>query len=1187
MPIRALPFRPTLLALACLAALSVRAELPSTPTVVSGDVTFSPNGSVVTQASDRAIVNWGSFSISADQLMRFLQPGNQSVMLNRVIGNDPSQILGQLQANGRIFLVNPNGVYFGAGARVDVGGLLATTMDIRNEDFLAGRYTFHGKGNAATVINDGSLRAADGGFIALAGDRVINRGLIEARLGSVFMGAGHALQLDLAGDGLISYALSQEALGELAGAANSGQILADGGRVIMAARTARSLAGSAVNQAGLIRAQGVAGQDGEIELLGTGGNVSMSGQLDVSGASGGQVRLESDATTVLTGTVAASGSADVGGRIAVLGQQVALTDTARLDASGQHGGGQILVGGDWQGKGTVTNAQRTLVQAGAQLLADATQQGNGGKVVVWADGDTRFAGHISAQGGALAGNGGAVEVSGKDKLAFNGTVNTSAANGNTGALLLDPSSLTITNGAAATGDQAGSVADGTLFAADPDTNPNTLAEQTLEGLTANTNVVIEATGEILLKDLTDNLLNMKQTSAGSLRITSTQSGGIRYEDVNDEIRTAGGSITLQALGSGALNIGKLNSGNGNITLKSSASASLGHDIRAGSGSITLDMANGALQTTTSTGLFASGLLLKGSGYFRLLSYGGSGFYTSTNQIGTLAASLTGGSVQYSGNSAISLGSVAGVNGYTSGNGSLQVYNNNGITFAQDVNLGSGTGFFLAGANAGLNQSGGSIIADGLMLKGSGNFNLASAGNDVNVLAADTSNGSITFRDKDELAVGNVWNWVIGISTQGGNLSLRTGSPTATPDYSKPFGDAANPASLKIDNNVNLGGGQLTLELDQGGVLQRNVAGETAGSIVAGSLVVKDQGNSSKVNTVSLSNANNQIDVLAASLNGSFFYTGAPRTGNTVTIGSVGGVNGIRTTSNTIVAPADSTTTPPKPPTYNTNNVSLSIGGNLNISQNITTPGTWTDTSNVVTTKQRGSVTIGIGGDFLARTINGAMIYGNSLGLLGEVGQGTFNIKSEVETLVAGGGKDTIVDNSSYTGLLAAAAIGAVSDAIDLKVPTGTSSNSSSTVPGSPGAGGTSSASGGTTTTTEVSLDAVNKPVGNFYLTTGDDLRIIKLNSNGDTLFLRANNMDVVLDAATKNGARIILQPFGLSRTIRVRADDPSNPYVAGVTTDTTYTWETLLKFTNLTSTFYFGARPYALTDPIAAGQIGA
>src|SRR5690606_24186837 len=167
----------------------VRADvLPSGPRVVGGSASVSHVGNkqTVQQYTDRAIIDWNSFSIGAGAGMRFVQPRSTSVVLNRVVGNDPSRLLGTMSANGRVFLVNPNGIFFGAGAQVDTGALVASTMDIANDDFLSGRFLFTRTG-AGRVENAGTITVREGGFALLAADDVRNSGRITAPGGSVML----------------------------------------------------------------------------------------------------------------------------------------------------------------------------------------------------------------------------------------------------------------------------------------------------------------------------------------------------------------------------------------------------------------------------------------------------------------------------------------------------------------------------------------------------------------------------------------------------------------------------------------------------------------------------------------------------------------------------------------------------------------------------------------------------------------------------------------------------------------------------------------------------------------------------------------------------------------------------------------------------------------------------------------
>jgi hypothetical protein len=202
-----------------------------------------------------------------------------------VLGADPSSILGSLSANGKVFLVNPNGILFGKGASVNVGGLVASTLNITDSDFFAGNYKFSGA-SQGSVQNLGSISAA-GGYVALLGANVSNDGVISAQLGTVALAAGNAITLDVAGDGLLNVTVSQGALNALV--QNGGLIQADGGQVLLSAQAADILMSSAVNNTGVIQAQTLVNRNGKISLLAymQGGTVAVGGTLDASAPNGG------------------------------------------------------------------------------------------------------------------------------------------------------------------------------------------------------------------------------------------------------------------------------------------------------------------------------------------------------------------------------------------------------------------------------------------------------------------------------------------------------------------------------------------------------------------------------------------------------------------------------------------------------------------------------------------------------------------------------------------------------------------------------------------------------------------------------------------------------------------------------------------------------------------------------------
>jgi len=213
--------------------------LPFGGVVTAGGASISSGAAstTITQSTQNAAINWQSFNIGQREAVRFMQPNSNSVALNRVLGSNPSSILGSLSANGKVFLLNPNGVLFGKGAQVNVGGLVASTLNITDGDFMAGRYQFAGAGNG-TILNQGSI-TADGGYVALLGANVSNEGVIAAKLGTVALAAGNAVTLDVAGDGLLNVTVNQGIVNALV--QNGGMIQADGGQVLMTTQAAGTL----------------------------------------------------------------------------------------------------------------------------------------------------------------------------------------------------------------------------------------------------------------------------------------------------------------------------------------------------------------------------------------------------------------------------------------------------------------------------------------------------------------------------------------------------------------------------------------------------------------------------------------------------------------------------------------------------------------------------------------------------------------------------------------------------------------------------------------------------------------------------------------------------------------------------------------------------------------------------------
>jgi len=237
---------------------------PVGPSVVAGQAQVSSSGATtfVNQSTSKAIINWQDFSVASGATVQFNQPNSAAITLNRVTGANISTIDGAIRANGQVWLLNPNGLLFGNGAVINVGGLLATTSDIANQDFLDGRYNFSGGRNAIT--NNGAISAANGGSVILSAPKVTNRGLIQANAGHVVLGGTDTFTVDFNGDRLLSYAVGSNSAGGQV--VNSGKIQASGGQVLLTARAAAGVQDAVINNSGMIEATSAREVNGEIIL---------------------------------------------------------------------------------------------------------------------------------------------------------------------------------------------------------------------------------------------------------------------------------------------------------------------------------------------------------------------------------------------------------------------------------------------------------------------------------------------------------------------------------------------------------------------------------------------------------------------------------------------------------------------------------------------------------------------------------------------------------------------------------------------------------------------------------------------------------------------------------------------------------------------------------------------------------
>ena len=389
-----------LLALVLLLPAAIASALPTDGQISVGSGSIAQDGSTltVTQSSAKLAVNWQSFGIGQGETVNFVQPGSSAIALNRVLGSDPSAIYGRLNANGQVFLLNPNGILFGPSAQVNVGGLVASTLGLSDSDFLVGNYRFGGSGGS--VINRGSLVARDGGYIALLGGQVSNEGYIQANLGTAAVAAGNTATLDFAGDSLLSVQVNQGTLDALA--QNKQLIRADGGKVVMTAKGADAVLQSLVNNEGVIEARTAENRQGTILLLGDmgDGTVRLSGTLDASAPNGGdggfvetsaahvQVADGARVTTATFGgksgtwlidpndyTIAASGG-DISG--ATLSSNLGSGNVTILSSDGATAGnGDIFVNDavSWSASNTLTLSAYRNVAVNADITASGNTAG--------------------------------------------------------------------------------------------------------------------------------------------------------------------------------------------------------------------------------------------------------------------------------------------------------------------------------------------------------------------------------------------------------------------------------------------------------------------------------------------------------------------------------------------------------------------------------------------------------------------------------------------------------------------------------------------------------------------------------------------------------------------------------------------------------------------------------------------
>jgi filamentous hemagglutinin family protein len=781
-----------------------------TPATDGTGTQVAPNGSVYditggALSGDGANLfhSFQQFGLTPAEVANFIADPAVQNILGRVTGGDVSVIDGMLQVTGsdaNLYLINPAGILFGPNAVLNLDGSFTATsasavgfgenwlQAIGDADYarLNGDPTSLAFGdNAAALINSGNLAVDGGETLALVGGSVVNTGTLTAPGGQIVVMA-------VPGENLVRITPQGARLSlELA-------TLPD------AALPETSSGLTPLDIPSLLRAGG--------ENVATGLTANEDGTVSLTGSE--RTLPTTPGSTIASGNIDASGP--TGGTVYILGELVGVVD-ADVDAAGDAGGGTILVGGDYQGQGPVPNARRTYIDTDSTLAADAVETGDGGTVIAWADEATQFEGLITARGGSAAGDGGFVEVSGREVLAFNGLVDVSAAHGDWGTILLDPENITIT-GEPAVGTSPGVEATlpdifadefSSIVPSDISILNSVLASQT-------GNVILEATNDIQF-EFSSFGISLNFVPGGSITFTAdadNDGAGIFAMGALDSITTAGPrDITISGA---AIELGTLDADGGNITLIGDAINLLG-----GPDSIR-STGNLSIRPVSSTTDIRLGLVEPSLGLLDLtassLSALADGFSTITIGSSDITGNITlAEDVTFSGSFSTTLetGGSIDTSGHTlagTGTTGLTLIAGNSITTSEVTTEGRGISIIgdADGDGDGSVEISGEIDSNGGVVSISGSSSSFGAGiltssTFDSVTGAVISSGTISSGGGDISLFGTSNRFGDGVEI-GHNLTSEGGDIFIT-------GTSISNNGISIEANVNSQGGQIALDGD--------------------------------------------------------------------------------------------------------------------------------------------------------------------------------------------------------------------------------------------------------------------------------------------------------------------------------------------------------------------------------------